>query len=35
MTKHRQPIRGIKGKALVDGKLVAEAELLAILGEEK
>lgn len=35
MTKHRQSIWGFKGKALVDGKLVAEAELLAMLGEEK
>lgn len=35
LTKHRQSIWGFKGKALVDGKLVAEAELLAMLGEEK
>ena len=35
ITKHRQTIWGFKGKALVDGKLVAEAELLAMLGEEK
>jgi 3-hydroxyacyl-[acyl-carrier-protein] dehydratase len=35
ITKHRQSIWGFKGKALVDGKLVAEAELLAMLGEEK
>jgi 3-hydroxymyristoyl/3-hydroxydecanoyl-(acyl carrier protein) dehydratase len=35
MTKHRQSIWGFKGKALVDGKLVAEAELMAMLGEEK
>jgi len=35
ITKHRQAIWGFKGKALVDGKLVAEAELLAMLGEEK
>src|SRR5512136_599811 len=35
MTKHRQSIWGFKGKALVDGKLVAEAELLAMLGDEK
>ena len=34
ITKHRQAIWGFKGKALVDGKLVAEAELLAMLGEE-
>ncbi len=35
ITKHRQSIWGFKGKALVDGKLVAEAELLAMLGNEK
>jgi len=35
ITKHRQSIWGFKGKALVDGKLVAEAELLAMLGIEK
>jgi len=35
ITKHRQSIWGFKGKALVDGKLVAEGELLAMLGEEK
>lgn len=35
ITKHRQSIWGFKGKALVDGKVVAEAELLAMLGEEK
>ncbi len=35
ITKHRQSIWGFKGKALVDGKLVAEAELLAMLGEGK
>ena len=35
ITKHRQSIWGFKGKALVDGKFVAEAELLAMLGEEK
>jgi len=35
ITKHRQAIWGFKGKALVDGKLVAEAELLAMVGEEK
>jgi 3-hydroxyacyl-[acyl-carrier-protein] dehydratase len=33
ITKHRQAIWGFKGKALVDGKLVTEAELLAMLGE--
>jgi 3-hydroxyacyl-[acyl-carrier-protein] dehydratase len=35
VTKHRQLIWGFKGKAFVDGKLVAEADLLAMLGEEK
>jgi 3-hydroxyacyl-[acyl-carrier-protein] dehydratase len=35
ITRHRQSIWGFKGKALVDGKLVAEAELLAMLGDEK
>jgi len=35
ITKHRQSIWGFKGKAFVDGKLVAEADLLAMLGEEK
>ena len=35
ITKHRQSIWGFKGKALVEGKLVAEAELLAMMGEEK
>jgi 3-hydroxyacyl-[acyl-carrier-protein] dehydratase len=35
ITKHRQAIWGFKGKALVDGRLVAEAELLAMMGEEK
>jgi 3-hydroxyacyl-[acyl-carrier-protein] dehydratase len=35
ITKHHQAIWGCKGKALVDGKLVAEAELLAMLGEGK
>ena len=35
ITKHRQAIWGFRGKALVDGKLVAEAELLAMMGEEK
>jgi 3-hydroxyacyl-[acyl-carrier-protein] dehydratase len=33
LTKHRQAIWGFKGKAFVDGTLVAEAELLAMLGE--
>jgi len=35
VTRHRQVIWGFKGKAFVDGKLVAEADLLAMLGEEK
>jgi 3-hydroxyacyl-[acyl-carrier-protein] dehydratase len=35
ITKHRQSIWGFKGKASVDGKLVAEGELLAMLGDEK
>jgi len=35
VTRHRQAIWGFKGKAFVDGKLVAEADLLAMLGEEK
>jgi 3-hydroxyacyl-[acyl-carrier-protein] dehydratase len=35
ITRHRQSIWGFKGKALVDGKLVAEAELLAMIGEEE
>ena len=35
ITKHRQSIWGFKGKALVDGNLVAEAELLAMLGDGK
>ena len=34
ITKHRQAIWGFTGKALVDGKLVTEAELLAMLGEQ-
>jgi len=35
VTRHRQSIWGFKGKASVDGKLVAEADLLAMLGEEE
>jgi 3-hydroxyacyl-[acyl-carrier-protein] dehydratase len=35
ITKHRQAIWGFRGKSYVDGKLVAEADLLAMLGEEK
>ncbi len=34
VTKHRQAIWGFKGRALVEDKLVAEADLLAMLGEE-
>ncbi len=34
ITKHRQAIWGFKGNASVEGKPVAEAELLAMLGEE-
>jgi 3-hydroxyacyl-[acyl-carrier-protein] dehydratase len=34
VTRHRQSIWGFKGKAFVDGKLVAEADLLAMLGDE-
>ena len=33
ISKHRQAIWGFKGRALVDEKLVTEAELLAMLGE--
>jgi 3-hydroxyacyl-[acyl-carrier-protein] dehydratase len=35
MTRHRQSTWGFKGRALVDGKLVAEGDLLAMIGEEK
>jgi 3-hydroxyacyl-[acyl-carrier-protein] dehydratase len=35
ITRHRQSIWGFKGKTLVDGNLVAEGDLLAMLGEEK
>jgi 3-hydroxyacyl-[acyl-carrier-protein] dehydratase len=35
ITRHRQSIWGFKGKAFVDGKLVAEADLLAMIGDEK
>jgi 3-hydroxyacyl-[acyl-carrier-protein] dehydratase len=35
VTRHRQSIWGFKGKAFVEDKLVAEADLLAMLGEEK
>lgn len=35
ITRHRQSIWGFKGKAWVDGNVVAEGDLLAMLGEEK
>ena len=35
VTRQRQSIWGFKGKAWVDGKLVAEADLLAMMGEKK
>jgi 3-hydroxyacyl-[acyl-carrier-protein] dehydratase len=35
ITRHRQSIWGFKGKAFVDGNVVAEGELLAMIGEEK
>ena len=35
VTKHRHSIWGFRGKAFVDGKLAAEADLLAMLGDEK
>jgi 3-hydroxyacyl-[acyl-carrier-protein] dehydratase len=35
ITRHRQSIWGFKGKALVDGNVVAEGDFLAMLGEEK
>jgi 3-hydroxyacyl-[acyl-carrier-protein] dehydratase len=35
LTRHRKSIWGFKGKAFVDEKLVAEADLLAMLGEEE
>jgi len=35
ITRHRQSIWGFKGKASVDGNVVAEGDLLAMLGEEK
>ena len=34
ITKHRQSIWGFRAKAFVDENLVAEAELLAMLGEQ-
>jgi 3-hydroxyacyl-[acyl-carrier-protein] dehydratase len=35
ITKRRQSIWRFKGKALVEGKVVAEGDLLAMLGDEK
>jgi 3-hydroxyacyl-[acyl-carrier-protein] dehydratase len=35
IVRHRHTIWGFKGKAFVDDKLVAEADLLAMLGEEE
>jgi 3-hydroxyacyl-[acyl-carrier-protein] dehydratase len=35
ITRHRQSIWGFKGKAFVDGTLVAEADFLAMLGERE
>lgn len=35
VTRQRQSVWGFKGKALVEGNLVAEAELLAMLGEKR
>jgi 3-hydroxyacyl-[acyl-carrier-protein] dehydratase len=35
ITRHRQSIWGFKGKALVEGNVVAEGDLLAMLGEEQ
>jgi len=35
VTRKRQSIWGFKGKAWVDEQLVAEADLLAMMGEEK
>jgi 3-hydroxyacyl-[acyl-carrier-protein] dehydratase len=35
ITRHRRSIWGFKGKALVDGNVVAEGDLLAMIGEEK
>ena len=34
IVRHRHTIWGFKGKAFVENKLVAEADLLAMLGEE-
>ena len=35
ITRHRQAIWGFKGKAFVDGNVVAEGDLMAMIGEEK
>ncbi|MGQ9636980.1 MAG: 3-hydroxyacyl-ACP dehydratase FabZ [Thermodesulfobacteriota bacterium] len=35
VSRHHKSIWGFKGKAWVEGKLVAEAELLAMVGEER
>jgi 3-hydroxymyristoyl/3-hydroxydecanoyl-(acyl carrier protein) dehydratase len=35
ITRHRQSIWGCKGKAFVDGSVVAEGDLLAMIGDEK
>jgi 3-hydroxyacyl-[acyl-carrier-protein] dehydratase len=35
ITRHRQSIWGFKGKAFVDGNVVAEGDLMAMIGEEK
>jgi len=35
ITKHRQSIWRFKGKALVEGKVVAEGDILAMVGDEK
>ena len=35
ITRHRQSIWGFSGKAFVDGKVAAEADLLAMLGEKE
>ena len=35
ITRHRKSTWGFKGKAFVEGKLAAEADLLAMLGEEE
>ena len=35
ITRHRQSIWAVKGKALVDGNVVAEGDLMAMIGEKK